>query len=155
MPNILFVCSANRFRSVLAAERFRHLLQERVSSDNWVVGSAGIWAKNGVAPIKEAIQLAQSEQLNIGDVRSREINAQLVTDADLILVMAENQKEAITVEFPQARKKTVLLSEAAIGQIFDVPDPVVSIGEYPEDIGKEIFSLVDAGFEKILSRFPS
>jgi protein-tyrosine-phosphatase len=152
MPNILFVCSANRFRSVLAAERFRTLLKKGEVESDCVVSSAGIWAVEGAAPIKEAVHFASSMQVNIESVRSREINHRIVSDADLILVMTQDQREAISLEFPQARNKTFLLSDVAIGQSFDIPDPVTSPDEDPVEVGQEIFSLIDTGFEKILSR---
>jgi len=152
MPNILFVCGANRFRSVLAAERFRTMLEKTAADEDWVVGSAGIWASEGIPPVKEAIQFAASMQINIETVRSREITEQLVMDADLIIAMEDGQREAISLEFPQARNKTVLLSEVTIDQSFDIPDPVTSSDEDPVGIGEEIFSLIDTGFKKILSR---
>jgi len=152
MPNILFVCGANRFRSVLAAERFRTLLEKTAADEDWVVGSAGIWASEGIPPVKEAIQFATSMQINIETVRSREISEQLVMDADLIIAMEDGQREAILLEFPLARNKTVLLSEVTIDQSFDIPDPVTSSDEDPVGIAEEIFSLIDTGFEKILSR---
>ena len=152
MPNILFVCGANRFRSVLAAERFRTLLEKKAADGDWVVGSAGVWAREGIPPVKEAIQFATSMQINIENVRSREINEGLVSDADLIIVMEDGQREAISLEFPHARKKTVLLSEVTLDQSFDIPDPVTSTEEDPVGLGEEIFSLIDTGFEKIRSR---
>ncbi len=152
MSNILFVCSANRFRSVLAAERFRTLLKLSEVEGECVVSSAGIWAEEGAAPIKEAVQFASSMQVNIESVRSREVNHRIVSDADLILVMTHDQREAISLEFPQARDKTFLLSDVTIGQSYDIPDPVISPDEDPVEIGQEIFSLIDNGFGKILSR---
>ena len=152
MPNILFVCSANRFRSVLAAECFKSLLENQLKADGWVVGSAGIWVKEGEAPSKEALQWAANKHLNIESVRSREITTTLVNEADLIIVMADGQREAITLEFPQAKNKIALFSDITIGQTYDIPDPVMASGEDPQQIAEEIFSLVDAGFGRIVSR---
>lgn len=152
MPNILFVCSANRFRSVLAAECFRSLLENQLKADDYVVGSAGIWAMQGLAPIKEALQWAANKHINIESVRSREITTALVNEADLIIVMADGQREAIILEFPQAKKKIVLLSEITVGQTYDIPDPVTAGDEDPQQIAEEIYSLVDAGFSRILDR---
>jgi protein-tyrosine-phosphatase len=152
MPNILFVCSANRFRSVLAAEYFKALLKKKPVAGEWVVGSAGIWAMEGIAPVKEAVHWAEDRHLSIDSVRSREISTVLVNEADLIIVMADGQREAITLEFPQAKDKIALFSEITVGESYDIPDPVTTSGEDPQQIAREIFSLVDSGFDRIVNR---
>ena len=152
MPNILFICHANRFRSVLAAEYFRKLLENEPFNREWSVGSAGIWAKEGVPPLREAKQFAAEKDFCVDNVRSREISTQLVTEADLIVVMEESQREAISVEFPHARDKTCLLSVVALNQQFDIPDPVISPDEDPNVIAEEIITIINSGFARILSR---
>ncbi len=152
MPNILFICSANRFRSVLAAECFRAVLEKTGVDGEWVVGSAGVWAMEGIPPLREAVQCAAARQLNIEGVRSREISTGLVNEADLILAMTDGQREAITLEFTQARNKTFLFSEITTGQSYDIPDPVTTADEEPQEIAEEIFSLIDAGFNQIIAR---
>ena len=48
MPEVLFVCSVNRFRSVIAAEYFRLLLQRRkypgglADHQRWHLGEGGV-----------------------------------------------------------------------------------------------------------------
>lgn len=152
MPNILFVCGANRFRSVLAAECFRALLEKNHVEGEWVVGSAGIWAKEGVPPSKEALQSAGERQLSIEFVRSREVSSALIDAADSIIVMEDGQREAITLEFPQSKDRIYLFSEITAGESYDIPDPVASSGEDPQEIAEEIFSLVESGFDRILSQ---
>lgn len=152
MPNILFVCSANRFRSVLAAGCFRAMLVKSGLGAEWEVGSAGIWAMEGLPPIKEAIQCAGARQLSVESVRSREISTRLVNDADMIVVMTDGQREAITLEFPQAKNKTFLFSEVTAGQSYDIPDPITSVGEDAQEIAEEIFSLVESGFDHIIAQ---
>lgn len=48
MPSVLFACTANRFRSPIAAARFSHCLQNEVDVQDWRVGSAGTWAEPGL-----------------------------------------------------------------------------------------------------------
>ena len=50
--------------------------------------------------------------LDIAGHASRLINAGLVRDADLIVVMEQGQKEALQAEFPENAHKVHLLSEA-------------------------------------------
>ena len=42
MPSVLFVCTANQFRSPIAAALFSRKLQDERVSQGWSVGSAGI-----------------------------------------------------------------------------------------------------------------
>ncbi len=152
MPNILFVCSANRFRSVLAAGCFQHLLEQNNISNATTVGSAGIWAREGAPPLREAVDLAVQNGFNVESVRSREINTPLVTAADLIIVMTQGQKEAIENEFPSASGKTFLLTDICAGQVYDIPDPVISPDEDPGAIAAEICDLLTSGFPRILKK---
>ena len=152
MPYILFVCSANRFRSVLAAGCFQHLLEQNNFSSNTTVGSAGIWAVEGAPPLREAVELAVQNGFNVESVRSREISTALVAAADLIIVMTQGQKEAIENEFLSASGKTFLLTEISTGQVYDIPDPVISPDEDPGAIAAEICELLNSGFPRILKK---
>lgn len=152
MKEILFVCSANRFRSVLASGCFQHLLEQNQISGTINIGSAGVWANAGMPPLREAIELANQHGFNIDFMRSREINSSLVAAADLIIVMAQGQKEAIESEFPAARGKTFLLTEICVDQVYDIPDPVISTDEDPAAIANEICDLIKTGLPRILKK---
>ncbi|MCJ7695272.1 MAG: hypothetical protein MUO40_07570, partial [Anaerolineaceae bacterium] len=58
MPSLLFVCTANRFRSVLCEAIFIRMLANTKVGDNWLVGSVGTWTKDGLPPTKEAVEIA-------------------------------------------------------------------------------------------------
>jgi protein-tyrosine phosphatase len=152
MPNILFVCSANRFRSVIAAGFFKSLVRDLGLPGDWTVGSAGIWVREGTPPLREAIDFAQTRGFDISLETSREINAQLVDEADLILVMTSGQKEAIANEFTNSAGKLALLSEITSGQTFDIPDPVTSPEEDTNLVADEICGLLKTGAPGILAR---
>lgn len=50
MPNVLFVCTANRCRSPMAESLLiRHLVQHKEEeTHHWAVSSAGTWALNSI-----------------------------------------------------------------------------------------------------------
>lgn len=152
MPNILFVCNANRFRSVIAAGCLRSLIHNLGLPGDWTIGSAGIWAREGTPPLRDAIEFAQSHGLDIGSVTSREIDQKLVDEADLIIVMTSGQEEAIANEFSNSTGKLVLLSDISCGQFFDVPDPVTLPEEEKNQVAKEICDLLNNGLPNILAR---
>ena len=82
--------------------------------------------------------------------KSRPITKEILTQADLVLVMEGNHKEAITHEFPFIADRVFLLSEAANGTPYDIPDPYAS-NESPKAIAHEIVSILDQSYEQILS----
>lgn len=147
MPSILFVCTANRYRSPIAAAVFASLLEKSTASA-WEVGSAGTWTKNGLPAIPEAVTKAASLGLDITNHRSRLITREMIAAADLVLVMEEGQKESLSAEFPDLRAKIRLLSQATRGVSYDIPDPVLD----PEagDVAMELSGLLSTYFNKII-----
>jgi len=149
MVKIIFVCSANRFRSVIAAGYFSSLLVSKKSTGDLIVESAGTWAYEGLPPLPDVIKFAAVRGFPVEDVRSREINQEMMTGAGLIIVMTEGHKEALNLEFPQFRDKVFMLSEVCINSQYDIPDLGENEDESVEVLGSEICSLLDKGFENI------
>jgi protein-tyrosine-phosphatase len=150
MNSILFVCTANRYRSPLAAACFKAELVKRGQEKNWNVLSAGTWAMDGYPPMPAAILEAKQLGLNIHEHQSRGITADMLQESNLVVVMEQGQKEALQVEFKAYRQKVVLLSEVAEGSSYDIADPVTD----PEtvEVGPQICRLVQMGFETICAR---
>lgn len=147
MTRILFVCTANRYRSVIAAACFKDETIRRNQENKWNVLSAGTWTRDGLPAMWDAISSARQIGLNIEDHRSLSITANLIQSADLILVMEQGHKEALQIEFPQSRERIFLLSDAARGLVYDIPDPVKNPAA--GNVAGEIKSLIQDGFEKI------
>ena len=149
MPSILFVCLANRYRSPLAAAFFRHCLEQAADRGSWVVGSAGTWAQPGLHPEAMALKDARVRGLDIKSHRSRQVNAALLSQSNLVLVMEAGQKEALQVEFPKERDKIYLLSEVADSIPYDIPDPFGPDSGTHQEIANELFELIKRGFGNI------
>ncbi len=147
MPNILFVCTANRYRSVIAAECFRSELVKHKQENTWMVSSAGTWAMDGMPPMSDATEKAKQMGLDIHLHRSKAITENMIQEADLVLVMESGQKEALQVEFPLFQSKTWLLTDAVKGTPYDIPDPVTGLTD--GDVALEICELIREGFDKI------
>ena len=150
MISILFVCTANRYRSPIAAACFKTELMKRGEDKHWIVSSAGTWAMDGYPPMPAAILEARQLGLDIQEHRSRGITADMLQESDLVVVMEQGHKESLQVEFRAYREKVVLLSEIAEGSSYDIADPVTD----PEtlEVGPQICRLVEAGFEKICAQ---
>ena len=129
MYSVLFVCTGNQYRSPIAAEVFRQQLIRDGRATQWKVSSAGTWTSPGRHVLSDAVELARSFGLNIDGHITRMLDAEILEDADLVLVMEEGHKESIQAEFPFARKKVRLLSQVIDGLLYDIPDPAKLKGE--------------------------
>ena len=147
MTQILFVCTANRYRSPIAAACFKDESLKRKQGDKWSVLSAGTWTTDGMPAMPDAILRAKQIGLDLQGHRSRAITGEMLEDADLVLVMESGQKEALQIEFPFCREKILLLSEAAEGIPYNIPDPIENPSNV--EVASEICELVRTGFDKI------
>ena len=137
MPKILFVCTANRFRSILAEEFFNRELRTNGNASDWEVTSAGTWVTIPMAPTKEAYVEAQKRGLFLGQRLSKSIESLQVSSFYLIVVMEKGHKEALMTEFPKLKEKIFLLSELGRNIGYSIPDPYIS-GESTISIAAEI-----------------
>jgi protein-tyrosine phosphatase len=150
MPSILFVCTANQFRSPLAAASLINYLAQKKSLADWIVESAGTWALEN-RPVLDITRL-NAERLGLGnlaDHRSRQVNAELLSQFDLILVMEIGQKEALNTEFRSGRSRTFMLSEVLEGIQVDIPDPIV-LGTSADAVANELYRMIQDGADQIL-----
>src|SRR5690606_22592899 len=110
MPSVLFVCTANRFRSPLAATLFlRAVADEEVEraspwnigkASDWRAGSAGTWTVDGEPALPVVVDAATQLGIDLSGHRSVQVSDRLLADHDLILTMQASQKEALQSEFP-------------------------------------------------------
>ena len=150
MPSILFVCTANQFRSPIAAACLSQSIARQDTAAKWSIESAGTWTTPGMPAPKIALQIAN--QLGLEGLErhlTRQVDQHLLNRFDLIIVMEAGHKEAISSEFPSSCKRLYLLSEIVDDFAYDIPDPVEP-GINPSDVGRELHMLLTRGKEKIL-----
>lgn len=148
-PRILFVCTANRFRSLIAAAAFTRRLEIEELSADVDVESAGTWANEGETAYPSTAWMAENTGLDVAEHRSRPITREILSGCTLAVVMEKNQKEALQHEFADLAERVHLLSEIGGGAEYDIPDPVTHPGETLEGVADEILKLVDARFKEI------
>ena len=149
MPSVLFVCTADRFRSPLAAALFKHRLEHEQNAQDWSVGSAGTWADPDKVVIPPTKWVANHLHLDLGAHKSRRISRELLRTYDLILVMEDNHREGLLVEFPEIESHLFLLSEVAVGRAYNIPDPHVQPGDTFQDVATELSDLIEKGYPSI------
>jgi len=150
MPSVLFVCTANQFRSPIAAACFLKQIEGQDVAKKWRVESAGTWAENGLGVPGFAARAAESLGLGkLEDHRTRQVEQDLLDQFDLVVVMETGHKEAICAEFSSVCGRTYLLSEIVDDLPYDIPDPA-SPGGDPAVAGSMIFDLIAKGKDRII-----
>jgi protein-tyrosine phosphatase len=149
MNSVLFVCTANRFRSPLASAIFTQLLQDSGKADAFTVSDAGTWADEGLPVTREAQIIGERLGVDLSKHGSRVVTGAVLSDYNIVIVMETGHKEAIVNEFPEAGSKVFVLTEFSGGTSYDIPDPY-SIGEDAEEISAEIERLLVKNFDLIV-----
>lgn len=150
MPSILFVCTANQFRSPFAALSLGKALLRNRPTGKWVVESAGTWAKGGLAPQSFMVKIAKDLGLQgLERHRSQQVNRKMMEQFDLIIVMELGHKEALRSEFQRSQKRIFLLSEIVEGVSYNITDPMTP-DVNPVEIAEQIDRLVNKGFSRII-----
>lgn len=147
--NILFVCTGNTCRSIMAQGIFKKILKEKVeNSSRYNIQSAGISAISGMSPTFEAITVMFEQGIDIAQHQAQPLWEDLVKKADLILVMANEHQEHILRKFPFVQNKVFLLKKFALKNEFrsiqnndknyEIVDPIGRPIEFYRIIAKEL-----------------
>jgi protein-tyrosine phosphatase len=114
MSGVLMVCTANVCRSPVA----QLLLASRMPGV--AVASAGLYASDGRGADALAVQLMGKRGLDLSAHAATALADRHVHDAELILTMTREQRDALLDAWPHAQGKVYRLGDAGG---FDVVDP--------------------------------
>ena len=143
MTDILFVCTANQFRSPIAAAYFNRKLDESGTKGDFSVSSSGTWTPEGLPAHQRAIEAAAKFNLDLKHHRTREVNADILEQADLIIAMQLSHREAIEAEFPDTHGKVHLLGELARISEIEIVDPAMENFHNSEETARIICLCID------------
>lgn len=146
---LLFVCSGNTCRSVMAEGLFTKLWSDSGEKEKTaLVSSAGMETVGGLPASGEALQVLRDVGVDLVHHRSRMITVSLVEEADYIFTMTGRQKEILLERFPESCEKVWLLSDFAGLGIKDIPDPFGRSLEQYRSTAKEI----ETAIRKMITR---
>jgi len=121
---ILFVCTGNTCRSPLAEALMRYELESKELSYQVDVTSAGLVAYPGAKIAENVVMLLREEQIPHDAKRqARQIDKDLVQDADLILTMTADQLQQLMLRFPEVSSRAYLLTSYSGLLPLDIEDP--------------------------------
>ena len=148
VKHILFVCTGNSCRSVMAAGLMRQLLN-RARIDTVSAESAGVFAIEGMSPTRETQRVLQDIGVDCSDHRARMLTPEMIQAADLVFVMERFQAEEVLQRLPSAKDKVHLLKPYGLTQRDAVVNPNI-----PDPIGKplEVYEVCFAEIREAIER---
>ncbi|MBI3996929.1 MAG: low molecular weight protein arginine phosphatase [Candidatus Omnitrophica bacterium] len=148
VKRILFVCTGNSCRSVMAEWLLRQALQ-RAGMDRIEVESAGVFAIHGMGPTRETQRVLQDAGIDCSNHRARTLTVEMIEQADLIFVMEQFQGDEVLRRMPQANTKVHLL------KFYGLPaGHVAGSANIPDPIGKpfEVYEVCFATIREAVER---
>ena len=146
---ILYVCTGNSCRSVMAQEYLRHVLK-RAGAVQMLVESAGVFAIQGMSATRETLRVVQEAGIMPSDHHARLLTPEMIRDADLIFTMEAFQTEEVVRREPSAKGKAHLLKlyQAPVGDAPLNPNIADPIGK-PLEVYEVCFTEVREAVDRV------
>jgi len=141
---ILFICTGNSCRSVMAEAMLKKILKEK-NKRNIEVSSAGIMMLAGIEVSSGTKEVLGKEGIDVSGHYSRRLTKDMAHKSDLILVMERMHEEAVLKIAPDVKNRLFLLKEFAKIDDSDlnIPDPIGRSPEFYEKVGAVIKEAVE------------
>jgi protein-tyrosine-phosphatase len=152
---VLFVCHANTSRSVIAEAVLERLLAERGLAHAVEVRSGGIapYARDGSLVSLDARLVLREVGIELepeAAATDLKRNRHIIAEADMILVMTEEQRRMLAA-YPEVADKPVLTVHEFAGEAGDIADPSMQDEDVFRRCRDEITRCLARGLERLLA----
>ncbi len=155
--NIIFVCTGNTCRSVIAEHLFRKMLSEEFKKnpgaaralENIRVASAGIAPIPGMNTVPGTLKVLSEEGLDASGHRARRLTREEAENARLVLVMEERQKEEILKSTGPGGANVRHIDSFTPGEPEDIPDPFGHSMEFYNDSRRKLRRALEGLLESL------
>lgn len=148
---VLFVCTGNSCRSVMAEFIFRKLAGEKGLSVH--AHSAGIAAAHGSGASFETLEVLKRDGMDARPHSSRMVHEGSMDSADMILALTEEHATHLRKHFPEDEPKIYLLTEFYTGPeraqyVHGVPDPI----GLSSDVYRTTYSVIKSCVQNLVNQ---
>jgi len=157
--NILFICTGNTCRSVIAEELAKKYFS---GYEDIKIKSCGIHPSTAFSTPEIVLELMKKENIEFKGHISTPVTKKLMDEAGIILVMDKNHMEYIGYNFPRAEKKTYLLKSyvklregSPVLPDMDISDPIGGTEEVYTECFDEIKECIIKLVDKVIMENPN
>ena len=147
MMKLLCICHANICRSLMAQEFFKQLLPTEM------VFSRGLYADPSLSVPAKVQKALAKHNISITEHTPTPLAGADLQLADLIFCMEQAHEERLLDRYPQFTNKIWLITDFALEQTEDLPDPIALEGHHFEKYVDKLYQLCQKAAERITNEF--